>query len=60
MVFLLISCRYVIANNTIQVGEKASEVYDAILEGIVPGLPADVITLEQAMAAVKRSGPAVY
>lgn len=38
----------------------AGEVYGAILEGIIPSLPADVITLEQAMDAVKRSGPAVY
>ncbi|KAK4494799.1 hypothetical protein PRZ48_014155 [Zasmidium cellare] len=52
---------YVIANNTIQPpGNNAPEVYNAILEGIIPSLPADVITVEQARDAVKRSGPAIY
>lgn len=53
-------CRYVIANNTIETPPSGPDVNTAILEGVLPKLPADVITLEQALAALKRSGPAVY
>lgn len=53
-------CRYVIANNTIETPPSGLDVNTAILEGVLPKLPADVITLEQALAALKRSGPAVY
>lgn len=52
--------RYVIANNTIETPPSGPDVNTAILEGVLPKLPADVITLEQALAALKRSGPAVY
>lgn len=51
---------YVIANNTIEIPPHGPQDNQAILEGIVPKLPADVITIEQAIAALKRSGPAVY
>lgn len=52
---------YVIANNTIETApDQGSAINTAILEGVIPKLPADVITLEQALAALKRSGPAVY
>lgn len=36
------------------------EVNDAILQGVIPKLPANVITIEEALAALSRSGPAVY
>ncbi|KAH9908314.1 Isochorismatase-like protein [Xylariomycetidae sp. FL2044] len=51
---------YVIANNTIEPPPKGPEINTAILEGIIPKLPADVITIEQALAALNRSGPAIY
>ena len=38
----------------------ATSIDTAILEGILPNLPANVITIEQALAALGRSGPAVY
>ncbi|CAK4030433.1 Hypothetical predicted protein [Lecanosticta acicola] len=52
--------RYVIANNTIETPPDTPGINEAILEGIIPKLPANVITIEQAMAALERSGPAVY
>ena len=39
---------------------EATSIDTAILEGIIPNLPANVITIEQAIAALGRSGPAVY
>lgn len=36
------------------------EINQAILEGIIPKMPSNVITIEQALAALERSGPAVY
>ncbi|TKA63400.1 hypothetical protein B0A49_08586, partial [Cryomyces minteri] len=51
---------YVIANNTIETPSDAPGINAAILEGVIPKLPASVITIEQAMAALNRSGPAVY
>lgn len=49
-------CRYVIANNTIETPPDAdSAINTAILEGVIPKLPANVITIEQAMAAVRKS-----
>ncbi|OCL07268.1 cysteine hydrolase family protein [Glonium stellatum] len=51
---------YVISNNTIEVGNDAALIQSAALNGIIPKLPADVITIEQALAALKRSGPAVW
>ncbi|EME44811.1 hypothetical protein DOTSEDRAFT_173187 [Dothistroma septosporum NZE10] len=51
---------YVIANNTIESPPDAnSAINTAILEGIIPKLPASVITIEQAVAALKRCAPAV-
>ncbi|KAF2766300.1 Isochorismatase hydrolase [Teratosphaeria nubilosa] len=51
---------YVIANNTIESPSNVPGINDAILEGIIPKLPANVITIEQAIAALQRSGPAIY
>lgn len=50
---------YVIANNTIEPSPDEPGINAAILEGIIPKLPADVITIEQAMAALQNSGPAM-
>jgi hypothetical protein len=52
--------RYVIANNTIEAPPNTPDINTNILEGIIPKLPVDIITIEQALAALKRSGPAVY
>jgi hypothetical protein len=53
-------CRYVIANNTIEESPDGSEIFTSILESILPKLFINVITLEQALAALNRSGPAIY
>ena len=55
-----IDVRYVIANNTIETPPNTPDIYASILEGIIPKLPANVITIEQALAALSRSGPAIY
>lgn len=47
-----------ISNNTIEANDDATA--KAILEGILPKMPVEVITIEQAKAALARSGPAVY
>ena len=52
--------RYVIANNTIESPPDTPGINEAILAGMIPKLPANVITLDQAIAAVQRSGPAIY
>jgi len=53
--------RYVIANNSIESApDVGSNINTAILAGIIPKLPANVITIEQAIKALKNSGPAVY
>ena len=54
------SRRYVISNNTIETGDDAALIQSATLNGIIPKLPADVISIEQALAALNRSGPAVW
>ncbi|RAH72561.1 cysteine hydrolase family protein [Aspergillus aculeatinus CBS 121060] len=52
---------YVISNNTIETPSTyASQIQQTILQGILPANPIDVITIEQAIAALNRSGPAVY
>lgn len=51
---------FVISNNTIESPSDEPGIDAAIKEGILPKLPADVITLEQAIAALKRSGPAIF
>jgi hypothetical protein len=51
---------YVISNNTIESAPNTAGIDQAIKQGIIPKLPANVITLEQALAALERSGPAVY
>ena len=56
-------CSYLIMNNTIELpqpyggGQVANT---ALLQTIYPVIPINVITIEQAMAALKRSGPAVW
>lgn len=50
---------YVIADNVIETPPDDG-IAAAILTGIIPKLPADVITLDQAIAALGRSGPAIY
>jgi hypothetical protein len=57
---LTIVSRYVIANNTIEIPPNAPDLNTNILEGILPKIPVNVITIEQAVAALGRSGPAVY
>ncbi|KAJ5287345.1 Isochorismatase hydrolase [Penicillium angulare] len=51
---------YVIANNTIETGSDATKINDAILQGILPKLPANVITIEQAIDALSRSSATYY
>ncbi|KAK4504569.1 hypothetical protein PRZ48_005485 [Zasmidium cellare] len=53
---------YVVLNNTFQAGAKTSnnDVNEVILTGILPLLPVKVITLEQAVDALERSGSAKY
>lgn len=57
---ILISNSYVIANNTLETGSDATKINDAILQGILPKLPANVITIEQAIDALSRSGASYY
>ena len=52
--------RYVIANNTIESAPNTPDINTNILAGILPKIPVNVITIEQALAALKRSGPAIY
>jgi hypothetical protein len=49
----------VISNNTIETPPEKN-IPDAILNGILPKLPVEVVTIEEAMAALERSGPAIY
>ena len=51
-----------ITNTTIEYGSKgdASVANEVMLGSLLPALPIQVITLEQAMAALNRSGPALY
>jgi len=51
---------FVISNNTIESASDVPGIDAAIKEGILPKLPANVITVEQAIAALGRSGPAVF
>jgi len=51
---------YVISNNTIESPSNAPGIDAAIKEGILPKLPANIITLEQAIGALKRSGPVLF
>lgn len=46
---------FVISNNTIESPPDTPGIDAAILEGVIPKLPAGVITLEQAMAAIGAS-----
>ncbi|KAF4554983.1 Hypothetical protein D9617_3g020520 [Elsinoe fawcettii] len=50
---------YVIANNTIESPPDTPDINNNILSGILPKLPVDVITIEQALGALNRSGPAL-
>lgn len=49
-----------IANNTIESPPDDPAINYNILSGILPKLPIDVITIDQALGALKRSGPAIY
>ena len=50
-----------IANNSIETPpDVKSNINTAILSGVIPKLPANVITIEQAIEGLKHSGPAVY
>lgn len=51
---------YVISNNTIETPPDTPGINAAILEGVIPKLPAQVISVEQAIEALGRSGPAIY
>ncbi|KAL5342046.1 cysteine hydrolase family protein [Aspergillus crustosus] len=51
---------YVITNNTIEMPPDAPCINDAILQGILPKLPVNVITVEQAIQALEKSGPTAY
>jgi len=51
---------YVISNNSIETPSDYPGIDAAIKQGILPKLPANVITVEQAIAALNRSGPAIY
>ncbi len=53
-------CSYVISDNVIESPPNGPLINTAILEGVIPKLPANVITLEQAIAGLANSGPAVY
>jgi len=50
---------FVISDNVIESAPDEG-INEAILEGIIPKLPADVITLQQALGALERSGPAAF
>ena len=51
---------YVIADTCIETAPDTAGIDRAIKEGILPKLPASVITLDQALGALNRSGPAIY
>ncbi|KAK5136609.1 hypothetical protein LTR08_002623 [Meristemomyces frigidus] len=51
---------YVIANNTIETAPNDPDINTNILAGILPKIPVNVITIEQALAALNSSGPAIY
>lgn len=56
----LTTSRFVIANNTIEYGNDSNMIHNAILRGILPKMPLHVITIEQAIDALSRSGAAYY
>ena len=51
---------YIISNNTIETAPDTPGINAAILEGVIPKLPAQVISIEQAIAALANSGPAIH
>lgn len=57
---------FVISNNTIESTSdlpgvsSALAIDTAVKQGMIPKLPANVITVEQAIAALERSGPAIF
>ncbi|RMY72623.1 hypothetical protein D0863_04401 [Hortaea werneckii] len=51
---------YIIANNTIETPPDDPAINYNLLAGALPKVPVNVITLDQALAALQRSGPAVY
>lgn len=50
---------YLIDETSIETPPDTLGIDKAIKQGIIPKLPADVITLKQAKDALKRSGPAI-
>ncbi|KAJ5720371.1 cysteine hydrolase family protein [Penicillium malachiteum] len=51
---------YVIANNTIETGDDATSINNVILQSILPKMPLNVITVEQAIDALSRSNATYY
>ncbi|KAK4695173.1 hypothetical protein P7C70_g8602, partial [Phenoliferia sp. Uapishka_3] len=51
---------FVIADNVIETAPNTAGIHAAILEGILPKLPATIISLKQALQALNSSGPASY
>ncbi|KAL6232095.1 hypothetical protein BDW75DRAFT_233080 [Aspergillus navahoensis] len=51
---------YVISNNTIEIAPDTPGINQAILQGILPKLPVNIITIEQALDALNRSQSATY
>ncbi|KAJ5626962.1 cysteine hydrolase family protein [Penicillium herquei] len=51
---------YVIANNTIETGTDATSINNVILQSILPKMPLNVITVEQAIDALSRSNATYY
>ncbi|KAL8286904.1 hypothetical protein RQP46_003910 [Phenoliferia psychrophenolica] len=51
---------YIISDNVIEAVSDPLHINKAILEGAIPKLPANVITLDQAMRALNASGPVNY
>ena len=56
----LIQNSYIIANNTLEYGTYAKRINDAVLQGIFPKMPLNVITIEQALDALARSTATYY
>jgi hypothetical protein len=48
------------SRNPIHGSANTTLIDTVIFEGVIPNLPANVIAVEQTIAALGRSGPAVY
>merc|ERR1712187_458013 len=49
---------YIISNNSLETSSNAQRINDNILTAILPKIPVQIITLEQAIAGIKRSASA--